>query len=162
MRIVDNYNYLPGCCWFCRGVAKPIIDTEFDLDGVNSPDDPNPSAVTRLYICADCAIEMGRLTSSSRSLEINRMGELAQLTRVADELGQRAEDAEERLAQIAGAIAGVTSPVAETAGSAAPDGVDQLTDTSHPDAPPLRRRGRPRQGTKPPVEDINTDFVANL
>lgn len=161
MFVVDNYNYLPGCCWFCRGVHKPILDTEFDLDGVTSPDDPNPSSVTRLYICVECAIEMGRTMAPHRSLEINRLGELAQANRVANELAQRAEDAETRLAQIAGAIAGVPSTVVETAGSTTPGGVDQLTDISHPDAPPLRRRGRPRQ-VPPAVEEVNTDFLGNL
>ena len=72
MRLVDNYNYLPGCCWLCRGVAKPIIDTELDLDGINSPDDDNPSAINRFYICADCGIEIGRMVAPSRSLEISR------------------------------------------------------------------------------------------
>lgn len=161
MLVVDNYNYLPGCCWFCRGIAKPIIDTEFDLDGVNAPDDPNPSSTTRLYVCVECAIEMGRLMAPFRSLEVNRMGELSQANRLLDELGRRAEEAEERLAQIAGAIAGVPSTPVETAGSTTPGGVDQLTDISHPDAPPLRRRGRPRQ-TVPVVEEVNTDFLGNL
>lgn len=164
MRIVDNYNYLPGCCWFCRGVSKPIIDCEIDLDGVNSPDADNPSAITRLYVCADCAIEMGRMVANDRALEFNRLGELAQARRVADEQANRAEDAEERLAAIAGAIARVASREADTAGSVAvPD--EGRPDLSEPpatdDASPLRRRGRPRR-EQPTEPEINTDFLGDL
>lgn len=164
MRLVDNYNYLPGCCWLCRGVAKPIIDTELDLDGINSPDDDNPSAINRFYICADCGIEIGRMVASSRSLEISRLGELHLARNLAEEQSNRAEIAEERLAAIAGAVAGVTLPPAETAGSVdVPGGDDQQTDISHPDAPPLRRRGRPRREQPIPEEEtINTDFVGDL
>lgn len=67
---VEHYLYLPGCCWSCRSVNLPTIDTGIDLDGVNSPDDPNPSAVTRIYICADCAIEMSRMVLDARNLEL--------------------------------------------------------------------------------------------
>lgn len=67
---VDHYLYLPGCCWSCRSVNLPTIDTGIDLDGANSPDDPNPSAVTRIYICADCAIEMSRMVLDARNLEL--------------------------------------------------------------------------------------------
>ena len=163
MRLVDHYNYLPGCCWFCRGVATPVIDCEIDLDGVNSPDDANPSAITRLYVCPDCAIEMGRMVASTRSLEFNRMGELAQARRVADELAERAETAETQLEQIAGAIAGVASRVAEKAGSAeVPDegGTESSSALSKTDASPLRRPGRPRR--EQPKPEINTDFLGGL
>ena len=164
MRVVDNYNYLPGCCWICRGIAKPILDLEIDLDGVNSPDSDNPSAITRLYVCADCAIEMGRTMAASRSLELVRLGELAQANRVANELAARAETAETRLEQIAGAIADVASRKAETAGSAVvPDGDAAPRNPSAEDASPLQRKSRPRRDHKPePVEEINTDFVADL
>lgn len=164
MRLVDNYNYLPGCCWFCRGVSKPVIDCEIDLDGVNSPDDDNPSAITRLYICPDCALEMGRMVAPSRSLEIVRMGELNQAHRVAHELAERADKAEEQLAAIAGAIAHVASRKADTAGSVeVPD--EGVSDPSAPpasdDASPLRRRGRPRR-EQPTEPEINTDFLGDL
>lgn len=164
MRIVDNYNYLPGCCWFCRGVSKPIIDCEIDLDGVNSPDADNPSAITRLYVCADCALEMGRMVASARSLEFNRMGELAQARRVADEQANRAEEAEERLAAIAGAIARVASREADTAESVTvPDEgrPDPVAATAPDDVSPLRRRGRPRR-EQPTEPEINTDFLGDL
>ena len=164
MRVVDNYNYLPGCCWICRGIAKPILDLEIDLDGVNSPDSDNPSAITRLYVCADCAIEMGRTMAASRSLELVRLGELSQAHRVANELAVRAETAELRLEQIAGAIADVASRKAETAGSApVPGGDAALEIPSTQDASPLRRKSRPRRDQQPdPTEEINTDFVADL
>lgn len=165
MRITDNYTYLPGCCWFCRAVHLPAIDTEFDLDGVNSPDDPNPNAITRLYVCVECVLEMGRLSFPARSLEVNRMGELAQARRVAVEQSERAEEAEERLAAIASAIVRVTSRAADTAGSA--DVPDEGVATPEPatapeDVSPLRRRGRPRQEQPKPVEEINTDFLGDL
>lgn len=164
MRLVDNYNYLPGCCWFCRGVSKPIIDCEIDLDGVNDPNADNPSAVSRFYICADCAIEMGRLVASSRSLELCRMGELAQARRVADEQANRAEEAEERLAAIAGAIARVASREADTAESVTvPDEgrPDPVAPPAPDDVSPLRRRGRPRR-EQPTEPEINTDFLGDL
>lgn len=150
MRIVDNYNFLPGCCWQCRGIAKPIVDMEQDLDGHNSPDDPNPSAVTRLYFCADCAIEMARMVVADRSLEITRLGELATANRVANELAERCEQAESRLALIAGAVAGVDSPAVERAGSTSqPDGDDPTLGSARPESStslPRPQRGRPRQG----------------
>lgn len=164
MRIVDNYNYLPGCCWFCRGISKPIIDCEIDLDGVNDPNADNPSANTRLYVCADCALEMGRMVATERSVEINRLGELAQAHRVANELAARAEEAEDRLSVIAGAIAGVSSTPAGTAGSVeVPDEGAEPDPTPAPDdVLPLRRRGRPRREQPKPEDEINTDFVGDL
>lgn len=162
MRLVDNYNYLPGCCWICRGVAKPIIDMEQDLDGHNSPDDPNPSAVTRLYICADCAIEIGRMCAPSRGLELTHNGELRNLNMIVAELINRAEDAEQRLSLIAGAVDGVQFASAEKAGSVSPTDGDDLSHGDappEPDAPLVRKRGRPRR-EEPSV--INTDFVGDL
>lgn len=163
MRIVDNYNFLPGCCWVCRGVAKPIIDMEQDLDGHNSPDDPNPSAVTRLYFCADCAIEMARMVANGRSLEINRLGELALANKVANELAERAEQAEYKLSLIAGAVAGVESEPVERAGSTSrTDGDDPTLGTARPESStslPRPQRGRPRQGDLP--KNVES-FVENL
>lgn len=162
MRLVDNYNYLPGCCWICRGVAKPIIDMEQDLDGHNSPDDPNPSAVTRLYICADCAIEIGRMCAPSRGLELTHNGELAHAHNLLHELATRAEDAENRLSLIAGAVHGVQLESAEKAGSVSPTDGDDLAPGNarpEPDAPLVRKRGRPRREE---TSEINTDFVGDL
>jgi hypothetical protein len=164
MRIVDNYNYLPGCCWICRGVAKPIIDMEQDLDGHNSPDDPNPSSTTRLYICADCAIEIGRMCASHRGLELTKSGELGNAWDIASKQETRANDLEQKLNLIAGAITGIESTPVEKAGSTPPiDGDVTATGTARPEAdPPLvRKRGRPRrEETSEP--EINTDFVGDL
>jgi hypothetical protein len=101
---------------------------------------------------------------NSRSLEINRLGDLHLARNMAEEQAERAELAEERLAAIAGAVMSVSLPPAETAGSVdVPGGDDQQTDISHPDALPLRRRGRPRREQPTPVEEtINTDFVGDL
>lgn len=164
MRIVDNYNYLPGCCWICRGVAKPIIDMELDLDGHNSPEDANPSAITRLYICADCALELARMVAPARAVEMRRFGEFAAMERVAKEMGDRAEIAEERLALIAGAIVGVDSQPVEQAGpTSQPDGDDPQSGSARPEvgSPLSSRRGRPRREDTPKPE-INTDFVGDL
>jgi hypothetical protein len=166
MRLVDNYNYLPGCCWFCRGISTPVIDCEIDLDGVNSPDDDNPSAITRLYVCPDCAIEMARMVAPSRSLELTRLGELGMANRVASELAQQYEAAETRLAAIADAISRVTSRKVETAGSTeVPDeGRAESAPSEQTDVTPLRRPGRPRreQPKAKPEPEINTDFVGDL
>lgn len=158
MRIVDNYNYLPGCCWICRGVAKPIIDMELDLDGQTSPDDPNPSGITRLYICADCAVEIGRMMSEHRGLELNKMGDLGLYRRVADELNAQIEELETKLASIATAIHGVgstptneSSPTDLSGGEVAePDTTESVPGT------PSRKRALPRR--KEP-RDINVDFL---
>ena len=165
MRIVDNYNYLPGCCWICRGVAKPIIDMELDLDGHNNPDDANPSAITRLYICADCALELTRMVAPARSVETRRLGEYAAMERLAKEMGDRAEVAEERLALIAGAIVGVDSQPVEQAGPTSQlDEDDPQPGSARPDvvgSPLSSKRGRPRREDTPKPE-IDTDFVGDL
>lgn len=164
MRIVDNYNYLPGCCWICRGVAKPIIDMELDLDGHNSPDDANPSANTRLYICADCALELARMVAPARAVSMHRYGELEAMTKLATEMGDRAEIAEERLALIAGAIVGVDSQPVEQAGPTSQlDEDDPQSGSARPEAgsPLTRRRGRPRREDTPEPE-IDTNFVGDL
>lgn len=166
MRLVENYNYLPGCCWFCRGVATPTIDCEMDLDGVNSPDDINPSAITRLYICPDCALEMARMVAASRSLELTRLGELGMANRVANELAQQYEAAQAHLDAIADAISRVASRKEETAGSTdVPDeGRTDPAPSEQEDVTPLRRPGRPRreQPKAKPAPEIDTDFVGDL
>jgi hypothetical protein len=89
MLLVDHYLYLPGCCWWCRSVNLPTIDTGMDLDGANSPDDPNPSAVTRIYICADCAIQMASMVLTSRNLEISTAGANGTLADMVQVLGDK-------------------------------------------------------------------------
>lgn len=163
MRIVDNYNYLPGCCWICRGVAKPIIDMELDLDGHNTPEDVNPSAITRLYICADCAVEIGRMMANSRSLELTKMGELSLYKAVSDELASQIEVLEDKLESIASAINGVGTPPAEPVDFTEPtDGEEPAPDSSPSEAslPLTRRRGLPRRKDK--TSDIDLDFLGDL
>lgn len=161
MRIVDNYNYLPGCCWICRGVAKPIIDMELDLDGQTSPDDPNPSGVTRLYICADCAVEIGRMMSGHRGLELVKMGELGLHKRVAAEMAEKFEELETKLESIASAIQGVVyAPVYDEVETDLSGGEVAEPDTTLSETgPPARRRALPRR--KEPKE-IDVDFLGDL
>ena len=162
MRIVDNYNYLPGCCWICRGVAKPIIDMEQDLDGHNHPDDDNPSANTRLYICADCGIEIGRMTLGFRGYEITRMGELALSQSVSRELAERIDELETKLEHIASAIYGMDKPAEEPVESIIPtDGEVPAPDPAQSESslPLARKRGLPRR--KEPLQ-VNTDFLGDL
>lgn len=101
---VDHYLYLPGCCWSCRSVNLPTIDTGIDLDGANSPDDPNPSAVTRIYICADCAIEMARMVTDSRGLEIVAQGSNQTLAEMIQGLSEQNVAATERIAELENAL----------------------------------------------------------
>ena len=89
MLVVDHYLYLPGCCWMCRSVNLPTIDTGIDLDGANSPDDPNPSAITRIYVCADCAIEQARMVIGSRGMELIAAGSNQLLADMAQNLSEQ-------------------------------------------------------------------------
>lgn len=86
MLVVQNYLYLPGCCYFCRSSNLPAIDTGIDLDHPNDPNSDNPSANTRFYICADCAIELGRMAMDSRGLELVTQGSKAELNGMVDSL----------------------------------------------------------------------------
>lgn len=70
MLVVESYFFSPGCCAFCHSSNLPTIDTGQDMDRNNSPDDDNPSAINRVYICADCAINFASLTLYSRGLEL--------------------------------------------------------------------------------------------
>ena len=104
MIVVENYLYLPGCCYFCRSSNLPTIDTGIDLDHPNYPNSDNPSANTRFYICADCAIELGRMAMDSRGLELVTQGSKAELSGMVDslamsnmELTARVEDLENAL-----------------------------------------------------------------
>ena len=85
---VDHYLYLPGCCGFCRSVNLPTIDTGIDLDHPNSPDDDNPSANRRFYVCADCCIELARMVVDSRSLELITSGSNQALSGMITELSE--------------------------------------------------------------------------
>jgi hypothetical protein len=70
MQVVEQYLYLPGCCGFCHSSNLPVIDTGHDLDRVNDPNDPNPSAIYRLYICADCAVSFTQLVADRRGVRV--------------------------------------------------------------------------------------------
>jgi len=138
---------------------------ELDLDGHNSPEDANPSSITRLYICADCALELARMVAPFRSVETRQLGEYAAMERLAKEMGDRAEIAEERLALIAGAIVGVDSQPVEQAGPTSQlDEDDPPSSSARLDvagSPLTSKRGRPRREDTPKPE-IDTDFVGDL
>ena len=104
MLLVDHYLYLPGCCWSCRGVALPTIDTGIDLDGANSPDDPNPSAITRIYFCADCAMEMARMVANSRNMEISSAGSNQTLADMVQMLGENNSNLLARVEELENAL----------------------------------------------------------
>jgi len=107
MLVVNHYNYLPGSCTLCRSSNPPAIDTNVDLDWPNSPDDPNPSANRRLYICADCAINLADMVRESRGIELRpqnaykALEELSQgLSNMNRELKGRVEELENTIAVI--------------------------------------------------------------
>jgi hypothetical protein len=86
MLVVHHYLFSPGCCWMCRSVNLPTIDTGIDLDYPNNPDDPNPSAMTRFYICADCAVELARMVLPDRNLELSIAGTRGSLEAVQEQI----------------------------------------------------------------------------
>ncbi len=86
MLVVQHYLFSPGCCWMCRSVNLPTIDTGIDLDYPNNPDDPNPSAMTRFYICADCAVELARMVLPDRNLELSIAGTRGGLEAVQEQI----------------------------------------------------------------------------
>jgi hypothetical protein len=100
-----------------------------------------------------------------RSVETRQLGEYAAMERLAKEMGDRAEIAEERLALIAGAIVGVDSQPVEQAGPTSQlDEDDQPSGSARPDVaglPLTSKRGRPRREDTPKPE-IDTDFVGDL
>lgn len=121
MLLVDHYLYLPGCCWMCRSVNLPTIDTGIDLDGANSPDDPNPSAVTRIYICADCAIEQARMVVSSRNMEIVAAGSNQVLADMSQSLSEQNAQHVARIEELENALRIVRSiPVKQEEPAPAP------------------------------------------
>ena len=70
MLVVEHYNYLPGACGLCLSGNLLTVDTTIDLDWPNAVDAPNPSANHRLYICADCCINLAMMVKQSRDIEI--------------------------------------------------------------------------------------------
>lgn len=104
MLLVDHYLYLPGCCYLCRGVATPTIDTGIDLDHPNSPDDPNPSANRRFYICPDCAIEMARMVMHTRNLDLVGFGSNQVLSDMLDNMTKRNVELQGRIEELETAL----------------------------------------------------------
>lgn len=104
MLVVDYYHFLPGKCSFCHSSNLPTIDTGLDLDWQNNPHDDNPSAVHRVYVCADCAINLAMLVAASRDVQIYRRNIVEdlndQLTRMAATNSQLME----RLNEVEGAL----------------------------------------------------------
>jgi hypothetical protein len=117
MLVVHNYLFSPGCCWMCRSVNLPTIDTGIDLDYPNNPDDPNPSAMTRFYICADCAVELSRMVLPDRNLELLPAGTRGSLEAVQEQIAAHNVALSARVEELESALRVVktipTSPAAE-------------------------------------------------
>lgn len=109
MLVVNQYLYLPGCCTFCRSSNLPTIDTEIDLDHPNDPNDPNPSAIRRLYICADCAIEFARLVKDDRGIEFQKAGFAATVEGMIEGLTNSNVDLSKRVNELESALRVVKS-----------------------------------------------------
>ncbi len=105
MLVVDQYMYLPGCCTFCNSSNLPTIDTGYDLDWQNAPEDPNPSANRRLYVCADCAINFADMVKSARNIELKPAGTLGVMQETMDNLAKHNVELSMRLAELEQAIA---------------------------------------------------------
>ena len=133
MLLVNQYLYLPGCCELCRSSNLPVIDTGKDLDRANDPNDPNPSAISRLYICADCALELARMVKDSRGLDIVKAGTVPVMQNMIDELSNmnveltgRVEDLENalRVVKTIQPAAPASSPAKKNFKVVTPDEVD--------------------------------------
>lgn len=101
---VDQYFFAPGCCGLCRSSNLPAIDTGIHFNHPTDPNSPNPSADDLFYICADCAIEIGRIMLDSRNFELNIAGTksglentISSLTEANTALSARIEDLENAL-----------------------------------------------------------------
>lgn len=116
MQVVHNYLYLPGCCYMCRGMALPVIDTEIDLDHPNAPDSDNPSANTRFYICTDCAIEMARQVCDSRGIVLGKAGKVEELNGMIESLASSNIELTARIEELENALRVVNTikPVKES------------------------------------------------
>jgi hypothetical protein len=104
MLVVQHYLYLPGCCAFCRSSNLPTIDTRMDLDGHNSPDDPNPSAVQRMYVCADCALNLATLVADSRGIKLVTEIWYQEMTANAENLARQNLEKQRELDELKAAI----------------------------------------------------------
>ena len=117
----------------CRIINLPVIDTGKDLDRANDPNDPNPSAISRLYICADCALELARMVKDSRGLDIVKAGSVPVIQNMIDELSNmnveltvRVEDLENalRVVKTIQPAAPASSPAKKNFKVVTPDEVD--------------------------------------
>lgn len=104
MLVVDYYNYLPGACGLCRSSNLPAIDTNVDLDWPNSPDAPNPSANHRLYICADCCINLANMVKESRTIELVPSGTHSALIEMNQKLSGANAALQTRIHELEGAL----------------------------------------------------------
>lgn len=105
MLVVDHYHYLPGSCTLCRSSNLPTVDTNVDLDWPNTPDEPNPSANRRLYICADCCINLADMVKEARGLEIRPSSAYKVLEELAQGLSGLNAGLKGRVEELEGAIA---------------------------------------------------------
>jgi len=103
--VVDQYHYLPGSCTLCRSSNLPTVDTNVDLDWQNTPEDPNPSANRRLYICADCCINLAQMVKESRGIEVKPAQNYALLENLNQQLSQKNTLAMNRIAELEQALA---------------------------------------------------------
>lgn len=104
MLVVNHYNFLPGQCSLCNSSNLPAIDTGVDLDWQNNPNDDNPSAIHRFYICADCAINLALLVADCRDVEIVRRDTVAELKARAQEIAERNAELFERQQNLESAL----------------------------------------------------------
>lgn len=109
MLVVDHYHYLPGSCTLCRSSNLPTVDTNVDLDWPNTPDEPNPSANRRLYICADCCINLADMVKHSRGLEIKPAQNYQLLEELSQQLATRNTALANRVNDLESALSVVNS-----------------------------------------------------
>lgn len=104
MLVVDHYNFLPGQCAMCGSSNLPAIDTGIDLDWQNNPNDDNPSAMRRFYICADCAINLAMMVADRRGVEVVQRDTVVDLKARAQEIAERNVELFERLQNLESAL----------------------------------------------------------
>lgn len=109
MLVVNHYNYLPGACTLCRSSNLPAVDTNVDLDWPNSPEDPNPSANRRLYICADCCINLADMVRESRGIELRPHGHYQALEELSQGLSGMNKALKDRVDELENTIAIIKS-----------------------------------------------------
>lgn len=109
MLVVDHYHYLPGSCTLCRSSNLPAIDTNVDLDWPNTPEDPNPSANCRLYICADCAITLADMVRDARGIELRPQNAYKALEELSQSLSSMNNALKNRVDELENTIAVIKS-----------------------------------------------------